>query len=218
MVVGEAGVEVYYHQQWRLGTQWVEFAGAVSGGAWIYESRILDDDSTQFSTCVVKAPLPFPPLVGWGKHLMAYDFGFTVPDCATVVGVDYLIRISTGEVYPYTRYFGSRFQLGSGTALSTYRTNYLTTSWKNHRRARHDRDLHDIEATYGSPVTPALVNSANFGVAVAVGIDADSSPPERHKLAQINVCVDYAVPVVDRGTGDRLRNISRMRGRHLNRW
>ena len=137
-------------------------SGATTGDpAWTNLANITADDSAYASANVAVNSV--------SGSLIAYNFGFSLPEEATIDGVEVTINAkSSGSWITTLLGNGAGFQLGSWdgdtfTANGNLKTN--STYWRTFDK---DYTLGSSSDTWGATLSPSTINNSNFAVKIIV--------------------------------------------------
>lgn len=156
--------------------------GFGSGGTWTGTSNITTSDNNYATASVAAA--------GASEYIYAGDFGFNIPTGAVITNynIQYewkssITALTAPYIYlrpTYNSTTGQSVGLNSGTvSIPTSDTNTA---------------LGGVASAWSISLTPAQINSSNFGVALRV-VDASGFGPYTISIDRVQITISYYIPI-----------------------
>lgn len=124
-------------------------------GTWTDENNIKLDDG-QFATCLTIGS------TGSSESLLATGFEFDIPEGAEILGVEFEVKVKAADNNIFV-IEGLRLRLDGGNLGDYLVSNTPVTTVDEYKSFGGE------EVLFGAELTPEIVNSESFGVAVRVG-------------------------------------------------
>jgi hypothetical protein len=118
------------------------------------------------------------------KYLAAYGYGFSIPTTATITGI---------EVTPYTYFFTPNFGGANMASANLYQGgSVLGTSQSQSESLNFSPfTIGSSSNTWGVSLTPAIVNSSDFGIAVRISVSGDGTQQSTGGMDSLGMKVYY---------------------------